>query len=76
MLSEMIRPIFLRMRLTDMVKVNPYAKYMKDIITNERKIPKAEIPPCFPIIRSRVEYQRNLEIQEYQLYHAPLKKLC
>ena len=36
--AEMIRPIFLRMRLTDMLKVNPYGKYMKDIITNKRKI--------------------------------------
>ncbi|KAM3280624.1 hypothetical protein ACQJBY_047437 [Aegilops geniculata] len=40
---EMIRPIFLRMRLTDMLKMNPYAKYMKDIVTNKRKIPEAEI---------------------------------
>ena len=39
----MIRPIFLRMRLTDMLKTNPYAKYMKDIITNKRKIPEVEI---------------------------------
>ena len=31
--AAMIIPIFLRMRLTDMLKVNPYAKYMKDIIT-------------------------------------------
>ena len=41
--AEINRPIFLRMRLTDMLKVNPYAKYMKDIITNKRKIPEAEI---------------------------------
>src|SRR3954465_11752938 len=41
--AEMIRPIFLRMRLTDMLKTNPYAKYMKHIITNKRKIPEAEI---------------------------------
>ena len=41
--AEMIRPIFLRMRLTDVLKTNPYAKYMKDIITNKRKIPEAEI---------------------------------
>ena len=27
--AEMIRPIFLRMRFTDMLKMNPYAKYMK-----------------------------------------------
>ena len=32
--AEMIRPIFFRMRLTDMLKMNPYAKYMKDIVTN------------------------------------------
>ena len=31
--AEMIRPIFLRMWLTDMLKMNPYAKYMKDIVT-------------------------------------------
>ena len=39
----MIRPIILRMRLTYVLKTNPYAKYMKDIITNKRKIPEAEI---------------------------------
>ena len=41
--AEMIRPIFLRMRLTDMLKMNPYAKYMKEIVTNKRKILEAEI---------------------------------
>ena len=41
--AKMIRLIFLRMRLTDVLKTNPYAKYMKDIITNKRKIPEAEI---------------------------------
>ena len=41
--AETLRPIFLRMRLTDMLKTNPYAKYMKGIITNKRKIPEAEI---------------------------------
>ena len=41
--AEMIRPIFLRMRLTDVLKTNPYAKYMKDIVTNRRKIPETEI---------------------------------
>ena len=30
-------------RFAEMIKVNPYAKYMKDIITNKRKIPEAEI---------------------------------
>jgi len=40
---EMLRPVFLRMRLTDILKMSPYAKYMKDIVTNKRKIPEAEI---------------------------------
>ena len=41
--AEMIRPVFLRTRLTDILKMPPYAKYMKDIITNKRKILEAEI---------------------------------
>ena len=41
--AEMIRPVFLRTCLTDILKMAPYAKYMKDIITNKRKIPKAEL---------------------------------
>ncbi|KAI4990928.1 hypothetical protein ZWY2020_039299 [Hordeum vulgare] len=40
---EMVRPVFLQMRLVDMLKMSPYAKYMKDIMTNKRKIPDLEI---------------------------------
>ena len=47
---------------------------MKDIITNKRKIPEAEISTMLGNYTLRVEYQRNLDIQEYQLYHAPLKE--
>ena len=32
---ELIIPIFLRMRLIDMLKMNPYAKYMKDIVAKK-----------------------------------------
>ena len=39
----MLRPVFLRMRLTDILKMSPYAKYMKDIVTNKRKISEAKI---------------------------------
>ena len=38
-----MRPVFLRTRLTDILKIPPYAKHMKDIITNNRKIPEAKI---------------------------------
>jgi hypothetical protein len=40
---EMLRPVFLRTHLTDILKMPPYAKYMKDIVANKRKIPEAEI---------------------------------
>ena len=53
--AEMIRPIFLRMRLTGMLKTNPYAKYMKDIITNKRKIPEAEISTMLANYTLRLE---------------------
>ena len=72
---EMLRPVFLRMRLNDILKMSPYAKYMKDIITNKRKILEAEISTCLLITLLRVEYQINLEIPGYQLYHAPLKEI-
>ena len=41
--AEMLRPVFLRTRLTAILKMPPYAKYMKAIITNKRKILEAEI---------------------------------
>ena len=40
---KMLRPVFLRLRLTEILKMSHYAKYMKDIVTNKRKIPEAEI---------------------------------
>ena len=36
----MLRPVFLRTRLTDIIKMPSYAKYMKDIVINKRKIPE------------------------------------
>ena len=39
----MLRLVFLRTRLTDILKMPPYAKYMKDIITNKTKISEDEI---------------------------------
>jgi hypothetical protein len=40
---EWMRPLFLQIPLTDAIKMPPYSKYMKDIITNKRKIPCEEI---------------------------------
>ena len=41
--AKILRPVFLRTRLNDILKMPPYAKYMKDIITNKRNIPEAKI---------------------------------
>jgi hypothetical protein len=38
-----MRPLFLQIPLTDSIKMPPYSKYMKDIVTNKRKIPSEEI---------------------------------
>ena len=41
--AEMLRYVFLCMPSTDILKMSPYAKYMKDIVTYKRKTPKAKI---------------------------------
>ena len=71
----MLRPVFLRTRLTGILKMPPYAKYMKDIITNKRKILEAEkYPLCLLIILLKMEYLKNLEIRVYQLACSIKKK--
>jgi hypothetical protein len=40
---EWMKPLFLQIPLTDAIRMPPYEKYMKDIVTNKRKIPNEEI---------------------------------
>jgi hypothetical protein len=40
---EWRKPLFLQIPLTEAIKMPPYSKYMKDIISNKRKIPSEEI---------------------------------
>jgi hypothetical protein len=40
---EWMKPLFLQIPLTEAIKMPPYSKYMKDIVTNKRKIPNEEI---------------------------------
>ena len=42
-----------------MLKMYLYAKYMKDIVTNKRRIPKVEIATMLANLPSRVELLRN-----------------
>ena len=53
----------------------PYAKYMKDIVTNKRKILEAEISTMLANYTFKGGIPKNLVIQGYQLYHAPLKQI-
>ena len=62
------------MRLTDMLKMNPYAKYMKEIVTNKRKIPEAKVSTMLANYTFKGGIPKKLGDQEYQLYHAPLKE--
>src|ERR1041385_1113722 len=41
--SEWMKPHFLQIPLTDAIKLPPYAKYLKDIVTNKRKVPNEAI---------------------------------
>src|SRR3954463_4019253 len=38
-----MKPLFLQIPLTDAIKLPPYSKYMKDIVTNKRKVPTEAI---------------------------------
>src|SRR4051812_32343620 len=40
---ESMKPLFLQIPLTDAIKLPPYSKYMKDIVTNKRKDPNEAI---------------------------------
>src|SRR3954469_19989036 len=40
---EWMKPLFLQITLTDAIKLPPYSKYMKDIVTNKRKLPNEAI---------------------------------
>ena len=73
--AEMLRPVFLRSRLTDIFKMPPYPKYMKDIITNKRKIAEAEISTMLANYTFKDGVPKNLEIREFQLYLALSKRI-
>ena len=73
--ARMLRPVFLRTRLTDILKMPPYVKYMKDIITNKRKIPEAKISTMLANYTFKDGVPKNLEIRVYQPYLALSKRI-
>ena len=73
--TEMLRPVFLRTSLTNILKMPPYAKYMKDIITNKINIPEVEISIMLANYTFKDGVPKNLEIREYLLYLDPSKEI-
>ena len=68
---DWMKPLFLQIPLTDAIKLPPYSKYMKDIVSNKRKIPTGKFPLCLLIILSMERFQRSWETQVYQPFLAP-----
>ena len=62
------------MRLTDMLKMNPYAKYMKDIVTNKRKIPEDDISTMLSNYTFKGGIPKKLGDPGVLTYLAPLKE--
>ena len=71
--AEMIRPVFLRTRSTDILKMTPYAKYMKDIITNKRKRHETRIATMLANYSFDGGVPKKLGIRVYPQYLALLK---
>ena len=57
-----------------MIKMHPYAKYIKYIVTNKRKIPKAEISTMLANYTFKGGIPKKLGDPGVPLYHAPLKE--
>jgi hypothetical protein len=56
---DWMKPLFLPIPLTDAIKLPPYSKYMKDIVTNKRKSPMRKFPLCLLITLSMAKFQRS-----------------
>ena len=66
-----MKPLFLQIPLTDAFKLPPYYKYMKDIVTNKRKVPNEAISLCFLTTLLVARVLRSLVIQVYPPFLAP-----
>lgn len=74
--TEILRPIFLCTRLTDILKMPPYTKYMKDIISNKIKIPEAEISTVLANYSFNNGVPKKLGDPGIPTIPCSIKKLC
>ena len=57
---DWMKPLFLQIPLTDAIKLPSYSKYMKDIVSNKRKIPNEEISTMLANYSFNGKFPRNL----------------
>ena len=67
---EWMKPLFLQIPLTDAIKLPPYSRYMKDIVTNKRKVPNEAISTMLANYSFSGKIPEKLGGQVYPLFLA------
>ena len=70
---DWMKPLFLQISLTDAIKLPPYSKYMKDIVSNKRKIPNEEISTMLANYSFNGKVPKKLATQVYLLFLVLLR---
>src|SRR3954451_16754485 len=67
---ELLKSLYLQVPLVDAIKMPPYSKYMKDIVTNKRKIPSEVINAMLAEYSFSGKLPKNMEIRVFPLFLA------
>jgi hypothetical protein len=67
---EWIKLMYLQIPLTDAINMPPYLKYMKDIVSNKRKIPNEEISTMLANYSFNGKVPKKLGDPGLPLFHA------
>ena len=66
-----MKPLFLQIPLNDAIKLPPYSKHMKDIVTNTRKVPNEAISTMLANYSFSGRFLVSSVIQVYPPFLAP-----
>ena len=72
---ELIKNLSLQVPLVDAIKMPPYSKFMKDIVTNKRKIPNEAITAMLAEYSFNGKLSKKVEILVFPLFLAMLRIL-
>ena len=71
---ELIKSLYLQIPLVDAIKIPPYSKYMKDTVTNKRKISTDAICAMLADYSFKGKVPEKRGILVFQLFLVKLKK--